>query len=148
MPCVAVARSGSISGGAKLLGVQHSTVSRRVHKLEEDLGTRLFEKKRLGYELTVVGERLQAPAVRMEQEALGVNGALLGRDTKLTGHCFMGDPDPTLERYSDPNPEWNLGLWLLLHPDLKRTARVLAFRDHMLESIKAEEDLFEGQLTG
>ena len=41
---LAVARSGSISSGAKLLDLQHSTVSRRMRKLEQDLGVRLFDK--------------------------------------------------------------------------------------------------------
>ena len=59
--------------------------------------------------------------------------------------CFMGDPDPRLARYTDPQPEWDLGLWILLHSDLKRTARVLAFRDHMMKAIKAESDLFAGR---
>ena len=59
--------------------------------------------------------------------------------------CFMGDTDPDLERYSDPRPEWTLGLWILLHPDLKRTARVLAFREYMTEAIAARNDLFEAR---
>ena len=58
--------------------------------------------------------------------------------------CFMGDADPLLERYCDPDPAFNLGLWVLLHPDLKRTARVLAFRDHMVQAINEQKDLFEG----
>ena len=58
--------------------------------------------------------------------------------------CFMGDTDPLLERYGDPDPAYNLGLWVLLHPDLKRTARVLAFRDHMVQAINAKKALFEG----
>ena len=40
---LAVARSGSISSGAKLLDLQHSTVSRRIRKLEQDLGVRLLD---------------------------------------------------------------------------------------------------------
>jgi len=59
--------------------------------------------------------------------------------------CFMGDTDPALGRYGDPDPAWDLGLWILLHPDLKRTARVLAFRDHMMEAITARRDLFAGR---
>ncbi|MEJ2395465.1 MAG: LysR substrate-binding domain-containing protein, partial [Candidatus Thiodiazotropha sp.] len=59
--------------------------------------------------------------------------------------CFMGDPEPCLIRYSEPKPEWDLGLWILLHPDLKRTTRVLAFRDYMMEAIKAQRHLFEGK---
>jgi DNA-binding transcriptional LysR family regulator len=58
--------------------------------------------------------------------------------------CFMGDTDPLLERYCDPDPAFNLGLWILLHPDLKRTGRVLAFRDFMSEAINEQKDLFEG----
>ncbi len=58
--------------------------------------------------------------------------------------CFMGDTDPMLERYCDPDPAYNLGLWVLLHPDLKRTSRVLAFRDHMVQAINDKKDLFEG----
>ena len=58
--------------------------------------------------------------------------------------CFMGDADPLLERYCDPDPAHNLGLWILLHPDLKRTARVLSFRDHMDNAINQQRDLFAG----
>jgi DNA-binding transcriptional LysR family regulator len=59
--------------------------------------------------------------------------------------CFMGDFDDGLERYCEPQPEWDLGLWILLHPDLKRTARVLAFRDYMMDAIKAQSDVFMGR---
>jgi len=58
--------------------------------------------------------------------------------------CFMGDSEPELERFCDPDPQLNLGLWLLFHPDLKRTARVLVFRDHMADEIKLKVDLFAG----
>jgi len=56
----------------------------------------------------------------------------------------MGNDDPLLAHYSDPDPALKLGLWLLLHPDLKRTARVLAFPDHMEQSIIEKRNLFEG----
>ncbi len=58
--------------------------------------------------------------------------------------CFMGDSDAGLERYCEPDPDHHLGLWILLHPDLKHTARVLAFRNHMDQSIQAKRGLFEG----
>lgn len=58
--------------------------------------------------------------------------------------CFMGDRDSLLQRYCAPEPAWDLGLWILLHPDLKRTGRVLAFRNHMMEAIAAKRDLFAG----
>lgn len=279
---LAVARSGSISSGAKSLDLQHSTVSRRIRKLEQDLGVRLFDKVPSGYVVTMAGENLLQAASRMECEVLEVDGTLAGTDLKPSGPlrvtaidnmattvlmpmftgfsrqypdvtlnlmvsnsdvslaqreadvairltntppttligkrvatvssaiyaspeyieqlrrdggepewlgveccgfhkswtkqacgdqahrfvvddtllnqaalregigvsilpCFMGDPDPRLARYDDPQPEWDLGLWILLHSDLKRTARVLAFRDYMMKAIKAESDLFAGR---
>ena len=276
-----VSRTGSISGAARQLGVQHSTVSRRMRQLEEQLGARLIERKKSGYELTQAGVNVKEAAARMEREVLGVDETVLGKDTDLVGPllvtainnmassvlmpmfasfskahpqvelhiivsnsdaslcereadvairltnsptdtligkrmvtvastiygsrayieqlrqagrepawigvecctfhktwtkqacgrhshnfysddtlltlaalreglgvsflpCFMGDTDPVLERYCDPDSANNLGLWILLHPDLKHTARVLAFRDHMNELIYEQKDLFEG----
>ena len=278
---LAVARTGSISGAARQLGVQHSTVSRRIRQMEEKLGARLIERKKGGYELTQAGEDVKEAAVRIEREVLGVDGAIPGKDTRLVGPlrvtainnmatsvfmpmfasfnkkhplvelhvsvsnsdaslsqreadiairltnsptdtligtriltvastiyagrsyleqlrqqggepkwigvdccdfhktwtrqscgdqphhfvsddtlltlsairegmgvsilpCFMADTDPLIERYCDPDPTFNLGLWVLLHPDLKRTARVLAFRDHMISAINEKRKLFEG----
>lgn len=278
---LAVARTGSISGAAKQLNVQHSTVSRRMRQFEEKLGTRLIERKQGGYELTPAGESVRDAASHIEREVLAVDGALQGADTDLTGPlkvtainnmassvlmpmlarfseshpqiqlhvivsnldaslaqreadvairltnsptdtligkrlvtvastvygsrtyleklreqggeprwigveccgfhktwtrqscdeqrhhfisddtlltlsaireglgvsilpCFMGDTDPLLERYCDPDPAFNLGLWILLHPDLKGTARVLAFRDFMSNAIHDQKALFEG----
>ncbi len=280
---LAVAREGSISGGARLLGVQHSTVSRRLRALETGLGVRLIDRKKSGYELTVAGEALKLAACKMEHEVLEIDSTLVGKDAiRLTGKlritainnmastvlmpmfssfskrypdvdlhimvsnkyaslaereadiairltntpmetligkrlitvastvyggreylarlsaaggelqwlgveccdfhqswtkntcggdychnffvddtlltisalreglgvaylpCFMGDTDPVLQRYCPPDPNLELGLWLLFHPDLKRTARVLAFRDHMTEVVEAQRDLFEG----
>lgn len=281
---LAVARTGSISAGARQLGVQHSTVSRRLRSLEEKLGARLIERKKTGYELTLAGENIKQSALRVEREMLSVDEAILGKDTHLVGSlrvtainnmassvlmpmfagfsnkhpqvdlhivvsnmdaslaqreadiairltntptdtligkrlltvastiygsreyikqiklqaiepkwigvnccvfhktwtkqycshqshnfysddtlltlsaikenlgvsylpCFLGDADPMLERYCEPNAQHDLGLWILLHPDLKRTARVLAFRDYMIKSIQEKTDLFEGRLV-
>lgn len=278
---LAVARAGSISGAARQLGVQHSTISRRIRQFEEKMGARLLERKRGGYELTLAGEHIKEAADRIEREVIGVDSALPGKDTQLAGPlrvtainnmassilmpmlssfseqhpqvelhiivsnsdaslsqreadvairltnsptdtligkrivtvasaiygsrtyleqlrqkggepkwigveccgfhktwtkqscgdqthnffsddtlltlsairegvgisilpCFMGDTDPTLKRYSEPDPSYDLGLWILLHSDLKRSARVLAFRDHMINTINEKSDLFEG----
>ncbi len=281
---LAVARTGTISGGAKQLGVQHSTVSRRLRALEQQLGARLIERKKTGFELTVAGENFKQAAIRVEREIINVDEALLGKDTKLVGSlrvtainnmastilmpmfarfsqqhpevklhvivsntdvslvqreadlairltnsptesligkrmltvastiygsqeyikslkqqaadpkwlgveccvfhktwtkqycshqshnfysddtlltlaaikenlgvsylpCFLGDSDPALERYCEPNELHNLGLWILMHPDLKRTARVLAFRDHIIQCVQEQQDLFEGRIA-
>ncbi|MBL4749692.1 MAG: LysR family transcriptional regulator [Amylibacter sp.] len=82
---LAIARAGSISGAAKRLGVQHSTVSRRLRSLEDQLGTQLIERKKSGYELTEAGEELQMSASRIEVEILGFEGAQAGHDTDAAG---------------------------------------------------------------
>lgn len=58
--------------------------------------------------------------------------------------CFIGDADTELERYCDPEPAFDLGLWVLWHPELKNNARVLAFRNHLVNAVKEQHKLFEG----
>jgi DNA-binding transcriptional LysR family regulator len=281
---LAVARDGSISGAAKRMNVEHSTVSRRMKALETQLGARLIERKKSGYELTEAGEELKIAAAKMEIEALEVEGVLGGREARVAGElrisainnmassvlmpifasfsrkypdialhvqvsnkyvrlaerdadiavrltntplhtlvgtklttvasaiygersyvndlrknhavpkwlgveccafhqswtseacpehnhnffvddtlltlaalreglglaylpCFMGDSEGGLERYHAPRPVHDLGLWLLYHPDLRRTKRVTAFRQHMIEKVGEQADLFEGRLS-
>lgn len=59
--------------------------------------------------------------------------------------CFVGDADPTLSRAGPLLPGAESGLWLLLHPDLRRAARVRAVVDRLWESLRADVDLFEGR---
>ena len=58
--------------------------------------------------------------------------------------CFMGDNDARLLRYLAPEPRHDLGLWLLYHPNLRRTKRVRLFREHMLAEIVGQRELFDG----
>ena len=55
---LAVAQAGSLSGAAQQLNVNTTTVLRRIGSLEEDLGSRLFERERTGYRLTPAGDKL------------------------------------------------------------------------------------------
>ncbi|WP_280808718.1 LysR family transcriptional regulator [Variovorax boronicumulans] len=67
---VAVAREGSLSGAARQLRVEHSTVARRVGALESHIGVRLFDRLPRSWALTDEGQALLEPAVRLEQEVL------------------------------------------------------------------------------
>jgi len=282
---LAVAREGSISGGAKRLDVQHSTVSRRIRSLEERLGTRLIDRKRSGYQLTVAGEELKMSAGKMEMEVLELEGAIGDHEGRVSGElrvsainnmastvlmpmfagfsdeypdielriqvsnkyvslaerhadvvirltntpldtligtrlttvastvygerdylkslqtsgskpkwlgveccdfhrswtsvacpdhnhnfivddtlltlsalrqglglaylpCFMGDSDAALKRFCPPEAHHELGLWLLYHPDLRRTKRVRIFREYMIAHVGNCSDLFEGLEPG
>ena len=55
---MAVAETGSFTKAAKRLYVSHSTTSRGVAALEEELGTVLFERDNRVFGLTEAGEKL------------------------------------------------------------------------------------------
>ena len=82
---LAVARAGSVSGAANRLSVQHSTVSRRLRSLEEQLGTRLIERKKSGSTLTEAGEDLLASAARIEAEILEFESNRSGQGAEAAG---------------------------------------------------------------
>ena len=278
---LAFAREGSFGAAAKRLGVQHSTVSRRIRALEKRLATPLVERSASGYVLTQAGEDLRVSAYRIERELLSFEAASAGKsddiagelrvtaianmastilmpffarfsvahpsidlrltvtnhsvrlserdadvalrqtnvpgetligqrlttvasavygsvgycaavragqigetwvgvdcceyhrtwtkqacpqsdhtfcvdDTSLTAAalkeglgvgylpCFMGDSDPALVRFREPEKQHNLGLWLLYHRDLRNTKRVTLFREHMQQEIKVVAAAFDG----
>jgi len=55
---ISCANHGTLSGCAKEMGVNHSTVSRKIEKLEKELAIKLFERRNSGYALTVHGKDL------------------------------------------------------------------------------------------
>lgn len=113
---LAVARAGSITGGARRLGVQHSTVSRRLRALEERLGASLFLRKAAGYELTAAGQDLHATASNMEAELLGFDGLHGADEPGATGELRVSAINnmastilmPAFARFSAANPEIEL----------------------------------------
>lgn len=82
---LAIARNGSLQGAARTLGVNHSTVFRRLNALEARLGVRLFERSPRGYVLTGAGEQMLASAERVEDEIIGLERRLFGGDVQLSG---------------------------------------------------------------
>jgi DNA-binding transcriptional LysR family regulator len=82
---LAVARAGGLVRAAAVLGVNHSTIFRRLNGLEERLGVQLFERLPGGYEPTEAGAQVVAAAERIEAEALTLERDLAGRDARLSG---------------------------------------------------------------
>lgn len=83
---LAISRAAGLSPAARALGVNPSSVYRRLEALEQRLEVRLFERLRSGYRLTESGEALAEAAARMESEALAVERRVLGTDVRLQGH--------------------------------------------------------------
>jgi DNA-binding transcriptional LysR family regulator len=76
-----LARQGKLTTTARVLGVEHSTVARRVAALEATLGLRLFDRLPKIWVLTAEGEGLVDYARRIEEEALAFSRASEGYGT-------------------------------------------------------------------
>jgi len=89
---LAVARSESLSAAGKRLKIDPATVGRRIGRLEEAMGARLFAKSPQGYALTEEGARLLSHAERAEAAMEGAREALSGPEG-LSGQIRIGAPD-------------------------------------------------------
>jgi DNA-binding transcriptional LysR family regulator len=90
---LAIARAERISAAAKRLGLDHSTVSRRVAALEESLGARVIERSPSGIKLTPHGNELLTYAERIEAELLTATHNLGGREAQLSGTVRLATPE-------------------------------------------------------
>lgn len=86
---LAVVRAGSLAGAARALGVNHSTVFRRIHAFEAQLGARLFERLPEGYALTALGEAVLEQARRVDESVAALTRTVAGGDYRLTGDVRM-----------------------------------------------------------
>lgn len=90
---LAVARAESLSGAGRMLKLDPATVGRRVARLEQAAGVRLFSKSPLGYGLSDEGSRLLRHAEAMEAAQAEAVAALKGAGEGLSGQVRIGAPD-------------------------------------------------------
>jgi DNA-binding transcriptional LysR family regulator len=91
---------GTLTNAAGELGVSHTTVARRVAALEEELGSRLFDKTPQGYVPTRAGEEILSVARRVEEQMNTLDRQLLGRDTRLSGKLRVTTIDAVATRHA------------------------------------------------
>lgn len=89
---LAVARAESLSGAGKVLRLDPATVGRRIARLEEATGARLFVKSPQGYGLTEAAARLLSHAEAAETAMVAASEAVSGPEG-LTGQIRIGAPD-------------------------------------------------------
>jgi DNA-binding transcriptional LysR family regulator len=88
-----LARAGTLSGAARRLDVEHTTVARRIDRLESQLGSTLFDRSREGYELTDMGQALLPHAEAMEGAALAAAEQLGATEGAAHGLVRLGVPE-------------------------------------------------------
>ncbi|WP_341889565.1 LysR family transcriptional regulator [Variovorax sp. YR752] len=82
---LAVGQAGSLSGAARQLGVNHSTVLRRLGALEARMAVRLFDRLPAGYAMTLAGEALRERLQGVGEQIDAAQRHLMGLDLRLTG---------------------------------------------------------------
>lgn len=88
----ALAQAGTLSGAARLLGVEHATIARRSAALEMELKLKLLDRRGRKLVLTADGERIAALVERMQADALAVERAAAGARTELSGSVTVSAP--------------------------------------------------------
>jgi DNA-binding transcriptional LysR family regulator len=92
----AIADTRSLAGAAELLGVNHSTVFRRLGQIEQQLGSRLFERGRAGYAPTACGEQMVELAERMGDDIVSFERTVTGQDLRPSGELRVTTSDVLL----------------------------------------------------
>jgi DNA-binding transcriptional LysR family regulator len=92
----AIADTRSLAGAAEALGVNHSTVFRRLGQIEQQLGSRLFERGRGGYGLTPCGEEMVELAERMGEDIISFERRVTGQDLRPSGELRVTTSDTML----------------------------------------------------
>jgi len=94
---LAIGRAGTLAGAARALGLNHSTVFRRLGTLEGRIGVRLFERFRDGYTPTAPGEEVIALAGRIDADVTAIERRLAGQDLRPSGLVRVTTTDTMVE---------------------------------------------------
>lgn len=84
-----VARLGTVSGAADVLGVHHATVIRHIDALETRLGVKLFQRHARGYTATEPGKDLLRVASATDEQLSQLVGRIKGRGTEVSGDLVV-----------------------------------------------------------
>lgn len=92
----AIADTRSLGGAAQSLGVNHSTVFRRLGQIEQHLGSRLFDRGRSGYTPTACGEDMIRLAERVADDVTAFERRVTGQDLRPSGELRITTNDMVL----------------------------------------------------
>ena len=100
---LAVAHEGTLARAATALGINATTVGRRLTALEERVGARLLDRTPTGFVLTSAGRDLLPHAERMQAEALSLEREVLGRDQHASGVVRVTATEMLATRFITPH---------------------------------------------
>lgn len=150
---LAVARAGNITAAAVKLGVNHSTVSRRVSAFEKRLGVRLFDRLPSGYALTSHAEEMLGDAQRIERDIIAMSRKMASEDMRMTGTLRITVPESILSIVLMPH----IAVFCKMHPEIEieiiATPEIISLNNREADlairvASKPSEGLIGRKLTG
>lgn len=130
---LAVARHGSTIAAAKALGVNQSTVQRRLSEFERRIGRSLMTRQASGYRLTEFGEDLRTHAEQVEAAVRNLERHIDGEARDRSGTIRVTCPEPIVPRMAPL-----IDAFHARHPKL-RVEFVMS--DRYLDLLKGEADV-------
>src|SRR5690606_22007553 len=131
---LAVARGGSTLGAAKAMGVNQTTVARRIEALESALRLKLFERGQTGSRLTEAGRDLMAEAEKVEAAAQAFDSRAAAQQRGLAGNIRITATEIIANAAVTPA----LGEFRRLYPDIQVD---LILTDRALDIERGEADV-------
>ncbi|MBV7410858.1 LysR family transcriptional regulator [Maritimibacter sp. DP1N21-5] len=132
---IAVSRQGSTLSAAKALGVNQSTVHRRLHELERRIGLTLVKRYPAGYQLSEMGEALLDEVMAVEGAVDCLERKIIALKLDLKGRIRLTCPEPTVPRIVATGL---LDRFHALYPDLSVE---FVTSDRYLDLTKGEADV-------
>lgn len=146
---LAVARHGSTLAAGRALGVDQSTVQRRLAELERRIGQALVRRQPNGYRLTEFGMALLPHAERVEQAAMAFEQHIATATADVAGVVRVTCPEPIVFRITQSTL---LERFRALHPALQVQ---FVMSDKYVDLLKGEADVAlrsgdtdDGELVG
>lgn len=131
---LALVRAGSLAGAGNALGVNYTTVARRIQRAEAAIGIKLFERLADGYRATETGRMVADHAAAMEVEQDAMLRLLQGQDQTLSGALVITAPQLLIGPYLGPV----LDLFSRRHPQVRPWVRA---SNDLLDLRRREADL-------
>lgn len=123
---LAVQRAGGLVGAGRRLGLDHTTVARRLTALETRLGSQLVERSPRGARLTEAGRALLDHAERIEAEVVAAGADVGAIRAEISGSVRLATPEafgtwlvaPNIRRLHEAHP----ALQVELVPEARRVS--------------------------
>lgn len=116
---LALVQSGSLSKAGTRLGLNYTTVARRIQRAEDSLGQPLFERHPEGYVPLPEAHEIARAAERMQQEEFSLMRRLAGKQPDLAGPLTFTAPQLLIQSHLAPV----LAEFITLYPDIDLTVK-------------------------